>query len=787
MSLETETPKEPESPPPTSASPGGNGRVSAGAEEAAPSSTPAPAAGPAPTTGWRYAPHVVVFFSAACIMIIELVAGRLIARHLGSSLYTWTSIIGVILAGMSIGNYVGGRLADRFVPERIVSLLFFLSAAVCGATLGLNHLFAIATPFAGLSWPMRVFFSVLVIFTLPALVLGTISPVMAKIALQRSSRVGSTIGSVYAWATVGSIVGTLATGFYLIAWFGALKVVLMVVGGLALIGVILLFGRRAGEGARPTGNGQTAAAAEAREPAAPVAKGWPYTPHVVVFCSAACIMVMELVAGRLIARHLGSSLYTWTSIIGLILAGMSIGNYLGGRFADRWEPEKIVGVLFLIASLICLTTLPLNHLISVKDPYASFRWPMRVFTTVLTVFMFPALALGMISPSMAKMALARSRKVGATIGSVYAWATVGSIVGTLVTGFWLIAKIGAQAVVLTVVVGLAAIGLAMGRRKWVHAIWVVLMVGVFWMGKSDTAFAKDWGYTLGLREYEEYFYNRDSDYQYIKVYEEKSGKDKKRELRVLALDYLIHGYVDPKDPTHFEYDYEKIYRDVARRVAKGKSAPASFFLGGGSYTFPRWALHEWPKGRVEVAELDPLVIDANYTALGLDRKLPITNYAMDARNAVDDLPKDRKFDLVFGDAFSDLSVPYHLTTVEFLERLKAHITPDGAYLMNIIDDWKHAYFLSAMTNTLKKVFKTVVVFTTEAEGISPGRETFVVAATDAQLPVSDWMPNHGGAFSGSAFTAENMKELEQKTKGRVLTDDDCPVENLLAPVVRNRK
>jgi spermidine synthase/MFS family permease len=749
---------------------------------------PSPAAGAVatPVKGWRYTPHVVVFFSAACIMIMELVAGRLIARHLGSSLYTWTSVIGVILAGMSIGNYIGGRFADRYVPERIVSWLFLASAAVCASTLGLNHLLAVSSPFAGLSWPLRVFFSVLVVFTLPALVLGTISPVMAKIALERSTRVGSTIGSVYAWATVGSIVGTLATGFYLIAWLGALRVVLMVVAGLALIGVVLFLGRRPAAPA-PGGNGRTSTAPKAAEPLPPLAKGWQYTPHLVVFFSAACIMIMELVAGRLIARHLGSSLYTWTSIIGLILAGMSIGNYLGGRFADRWEPERIVGLLFLLASAVCLSTLSLNHLLSIKDPFDTLRWPMRVFTSVLVVFTLPALVLGMISPAMAKMALARSRKVGSTIGSVYAWATVGSIVGTLVTGFWLVAKIGAQGVVLMVALGLALLGLAMGKRKWAHGIWILCVIGAVYMGKSNTAFAKDWGYTVGLREYEEYLYNRDSDYQYIKVYEESSSKDKKRGLCVLALDYLIHGYVDPKDPTHFEYDYERIYRDVARRVAKGKLKPSSFFLGGGSYTFPRWALHEWPGSRVEVAELDPLVIDANYKALGLDPKAPIKNYAMDARNAVDDLHKDNKFDLVFGDAFSDLSVPYHLTTLEFLERLKAHITPDGAYLMNIIDDWKHAYFLSAITNTLRKVFKNVVVFTTETDGINAGRETFVVVATDGALSVSDWMPDHGGSFSGSAFTAENMKELEQKTKGRILTDDDCPVENLLAPVVRSRK
>jgi spermidine synthase len=541
-----------------------------------------------------------------------------------------------------------------------------------------------------------------------------------------------------------------------------------------------------------SGNGGSTKPAEAARPAAgaqptPVAKGWQYTPHVVVFCSAACIMVVELVAGRLIGRHLGSSLYTWTSIIGVILAGMSLGNYIGGRMADRWKPERFVGLLFLASSVVCLSTLFLNHIFAVKEPFEAMRWPWRVFLSVLTIFTMPALVLGTISPAMAKMALERSKSVGATIGSVYAWATVGSIVGTLATGFYLIALLGAQGLVLTISLGLALIGLVMGPHRWLHAIWVVALGVGFYLSFSGSAFAMDHGYTLGLREDAEHMFGKDSDYQYVKVYKEKSGKDKNREIRVLALDYLIHGYIDAKDPTHLEYDYEKVYRDVARRLARGKKQVAAFFLGGGSYTFPRWVVHEWPGARAEVAELDPLVVEANHAALGLPRNTSIKTYTMDARNAVDSLRKDNKFDLIFGDAFNDLSVPWHLTTVEFVRKLRAHLNPDGAYLANIIEDIRCGQFLGATYNTLKKVFKHVVIFCTEKEGISDGRETFVVAASDAPIQISDWMPGHSADFIGSALTDVDLAKLYKSSKGRVLTDDDSPVENLLECVVRNRK
>jgi spermidine synthase len=530
-----------------------------------------------------------------------------------------------------------------------------------------------------------------------------------------------------------------------------------------------------------------AAPGTVKDSARKAAKLWPYTPHVVVFFSAACIMVIELVAGRLIARHLGSSLYTWTSIIGVVLAGMTIGNYLGGRMADRFSPAKYVGWLFLAASVTCLSTLYLNHLLSIKEPFAALVWPTRVFVSVLSVFMLPSLVLGTISPAMAKMALERSTSVGTTIGSVYAWATIGSILGTLATGFYLIAALGAQGVVILIAFGLALIGMAMGPYRWVHLIWVIVLGGFFYLSRTPSASAAEYGYNLGMREYSEHLFGADSDYQYVKVYDEVSDKDEKRDLRVLALDYLIHGYVDPKDPGHLEYDYERVYRDVARRLARDKRQVASFFIGGGSYTFPRWVQHEWPNSRVEVAEIDPMVLEANHRALGLPRNTSIKTHLMDARRALHDLPREARFDLVFGDAFNDLSVPWHLTTLEFTRMVKSHLTPDGGYLVNIIDDFKSALFLGAFVNTARQVFQHVYVFTTEKSGLSDGRETFVVAVTDAKLEVGDWLPDSKSPFCGSVFTAQNLIDLEKKSGGRILTDDDAPVENLLEPVVRSRK
>src|SRR4030043_2139367 len=85
-------------------------------------------------------PSATVFISSACIMVLELVAGRIIARHLGASLYTWTSVIGVVLTGITIGNYLGGRIADRFPAKKALASLLGISSAACVAVIILNNL-----------------------------------------------------------------------------------------------------------------------------------------------------------------------------------------------------------------------------------------------------------------------------------------------------------------------------------------------------------------------------------------------------------------------------------------------------------------------------------------------------------------------------------------------------------------------------------------------------------------------------------------------------------------------
>ncbi len=164
----------------------------------------------------RLLPYALAFSSSLCIMILELVSSRLVARHVGSSLTVWTSVIGIILGGICLGNVLGGRLADRVDPRRAVGSLFALGALLTLSTLWINAKLDLVIPRPdAMNWELRTILVVMIDFLIPATVLGMVGPVVAKMAVEQAKRAGSAIGDVYFVGAVGSIVGTFICGFYL--------------------------------------------------------------------------------------------------------------------------------------------------------------------------------------------------------------------------------------------------------------------------------------------------------------------------------------------------------------------------------------------------------------------------------------------------------------------------------------------------------------------------------------------------------------------------------------------
>ncbi|MCJ7638275.1 MAG: fused MFS/spermidine synthase, partial [Euryarchaeota archaeon] len=250
-------------------------------------------------------------------------------------------------------------------------------------------------------------------------------------------------------------------------------------------------------------------------------------------------MVLELVAGRLIARHLGSSLYTWTSVIGVVLAGITIGNYFGGRIADRFPTRKALAVLFGISSAACVVTVVSNNIVGEWILLWQLSWPLRVFSHVCLVFLLPSVLLGTISPVVAKMALDQGLATGRTIGDIYAWGAAGSIAGTFLAGFYLITTLGTVAIIWIVGAALLLLAILYWTRLWVLYLWAAIFIALMAMGMAPAEWAKSKGSSLGLREQHnpDIVYKDESQYCYIYVRQSRNNPNK----RFFHQDMLMHS------------------------------------------------------------------------------------------------------------------------------------------------------------------------------------------------------------------------------------------------------
>jgi len=589
-------------------------------------------------------------------------------------------------------------------------------------------------------------------------------------------------------------------------------------------------------------------------------------PCVLAFTASACIMVVELVAGRLIARHVGSSLYTWTSVIGIVLAGITVGNLAGGWLADRFDPRRLVSALFIFAALACAVIPGVDHLVGDVDIITDMEsWPLRIATHVAIVFFPSSFVLGLIGPVVAKMALDQGRATGRTVGNVYAWGALGSIVGTFMTGFYLVAAVGTKAILLYVAAFLGIVGLSLAPL-YSAPLAVVLAAGCVFaygpvgngLGKKIFQMDQDGWIDLPLQEKtrEGWVYAAESQYSFVKVEEED-----KEGTRELVLDFLIHAYL-PKKITNLEYDYEDIYAAVTHRSFGKRSDLRALFLGGGGFIFPRYLRVFYPDSWLEVAEIDPGVTRANLVAFGLlpeeveivgdpdflkrvpaakppasieepdakdgeatgsngsgeeeeesedaasrprreakkpSEKTPVHRiqvFHLDARQHVEDLVRRKRsgvpfepFDVIYGDAFNHYSVPFHLVTYEFNEKLKEILRPEtGLYMINVIDIYHHGLFIGAILNTLRETFPHVYILPNNEGGPDEredGRDTFIAIGAFRALDMDNLGDELGGKeIKASILEPEHLKTLEERSGRIVLRDDYSPVENLLEPVIR---
>ena len=739
------------------------------------------AAQPLPTTEpltarsfWLLPGWLVLAFAASCAtLVLELIAGRLLAPFIGVSLYTWTSIIGVMLGGVSLGSWLGGRVADRRPDARLLGQLFLLGGAATLATLGIIAILDTGKPFGG--WPLlaRVFLLTGLVFLPPSLVLGMVTPLVIRLALPDLQRAGRVVGLVYAAGTAGSLIGTFLTGFVLTAHFPVNQIV-------TAIGLILLV----------LGTLLTALTARRRHvwsppPRALVQGNCPLLPSpslglrpacAIVIVASACCMGLELAASRMLAPVVGLSLYSWTGIIGAVLAGITLGNFLGGRLADRWASRRVLAGSLFAAGLACLSVLVTIGLTEATGLFGQLGLLERIVTLTVTIFFLPVLLLGMISPQVIRLVVSDLAHAGRVSGQIYAWSTAGAIVGTFATGWFLISALGVRTVVFSI--GLILLGSAvLVSRLWRQPL--SLLVVAILVGAVVAA--------LGARGALASTCTSETNYFCIQV--NATTRDG-HALKSLVLDHLVHSYVKIGDPSYLGYEHEYVQTELARYQVARTGRPGILVIGGGGYTFPRWVEAMLPNSTVEVVEIDPGVVAVNYDELGLPRDTRIVSHALDGRQFVDELAPAGYYALVVQDAVNDLSVPYHIMTKEYNDQVKGTLAPDGVYLLTVIDLYDGGQLLRSAVRTMMRTFPSVQILAATRVWDDGGAAVWVIAGAEQALDLEvlrSYLQSVGaGPMRTQMLPPARLRAYVDQGPQIILTDQYAPVDNLIAPLFTGR-
>jgi len=525
---------------------------------------------------------------------------------------------------------------------------------------------------------------------------------------------------------------------------------------------------------------------------------------VAVFLAGAALLGLEIAASRVLAPYFGNSLYVWGALIGVVLAGLSTGYWIGGIIADRYPTPRLLVAMLGAASLLVLA-IPfvddwvLEHLVE-WDPGP------RLNPLLATIFLFGAqsVILGTVSPIAVRLKAHSLDELGRTAGRLFAISTAGSIAGTFATAFWLIPELGTDQVLASAAVALmfAAAAIALVERLLLAGA-VALALAVVSLG-AVVSLAPDQGGTVSasqLRNWSPVYrqqqdedrlgspeeaqsgytilHTKDSQYHRIAVVEDD-------DTRYLRFDSSFQSGMYKDDPfrTRFEYaDYLQLplaYRPSTRRI---------LYVGLGGGSAPKRTWRDFPATRIDVVELDPEVVDVAYRYFEVPRDPRLRVEVEDGRRFL--AANDGPWDAIVIDAFYSDSIPFHLATREFLELARSRLAPGGIVATNIIGAVRGAdsRLFRSMLRTYRAVFPTVAIHPVRGAGETSleGIRNIIVVAGDSAAPSKEFLQERWAELRKQSPGAP---DLTAAIRGRVdvavatedvpvLTDDYAPTDALL--------
>ncbi len=483
--------------------------------------------------------------------------------------------------------------------------------------------------------------------------------------------------------------------------------------------------------------------------------------EIAVFICGALVMIYEIIGSRLLSPYLGASTYVWTSLIGVILAALSLGYWLGGRLADKKPDIKILAfVIFLAGGTVSLTIL-LKDLILVFIAASSLILEIKSLFAAILLFAPASVLLGFVTPYAVKLKMSSLADTGKTVGRLYALSTVGSILGTFSAGFFLIPFVGSEKTLY--LIGASLIGLSILLVPFAIKPFNLMILILFVFG-------------IGVNEFRSYYlfktselHDIDTEYSRVQIFRTKDNNGKT--IRAMAIDpYFIQSAIFP-DSDELVYDYARYYHLIRHFKPDFQN---TLMIGGAGYTFPKDYLKKYPSAKMDVVEIDPQMTEIAKKYFRLEESPRLNIIHQDGRVFLNQA-ESNKYDAVLMDAFGSLfSVPFQLTTIEAVEQINRILKDDGIVIFNLggAINGDASKFLQAEYKTYAQIFPQVYLFKVNADYTDEQLQNLIIVASKSK--------NSASFESNNAEISNLLEHLYKESPAaseNILTDDLAPVEH----------
>ena len=491
-----------------------------------------------------------------------------------------------------------------------------------------------------------------------------------------------------------------------------------------------------------------------------------YYLYITEFFSGMAVMAVELGANRLLAPYFSSSQIVWTIIIGTIMIAMALGNIYGGRAADKNPNPDILYRRILIAA-VWIAAIPvvgkyiilgISGLMVLAINTGFLIW--AAFVSCMIIFVFPLFLLGTVTPSLTKYTVNSLDKSGSIVGTLGAFNTIGSIIGTFLPTFVTIPAVGTSVTFLLfsgVLLILAILYFVTEKKKMTACVIAVILFILCSIFGSSDRFA---------------FWENDLAYEGESIYNYLQVRDGSRSV-VLSTNVLFGVqsiHMKEGGLTGMYYDYA-LAAPVMAGAADG-TPKSMLILGMGTGTYATQCAGYFPNIKTEGVEIDEKITDLAHKYFFLDESIPVTTY--DGRAFLNG--SDEKYDIIMVDAYRDITIPFQMSSLEFFRLVKSHLNPGGVLVMNMnMYSQEEGSITDYLSDTVGAVFENVC--TADVAG-STNRELF--ASDDAQMLAT--FESGVDSVADPAlrdFLRGIRDDLEPYEKGSLLlTDDKAPVEVL---------